>query len=71
MRRKLRGRGDAGAGRPLGVHGGAAGGGGVARPRDDVGGVAVRVGGGELGGARRGQGGVEGGRRGGDTPGCP
>ena len=63
MRRKLRGRGDAGAGRPLAVHRGAAGGGRVPRLGDDVGGVAVGVSGGELGGAGRGQGGVEGGGR--------
>jgi len=37
---------DAGAGRPLGVHRGAAGGGRVASLGDDVGRVAVRVGGG-------------------------
>ena len=58
---------DAGAGRPLGVHRGAAGGGRVASLGDDVGRVAVRVGGGQLGGPGRGEGGVEGGGRGGDT----
>ena len=68
MRGKLGWWGDAGAGRPLAVHRGAAGGGRVACPGDDVGRVAVGVGGGQLGGPGRGQRGVEGGGRGGDTP---